>query len=321
MIENLRYNLPREKIAQKPVIPRDKCNLLVLKRNEIEHRRFYEILNYLEKGDVLILNDTKVIKTRVLGIKDTGGKLDILVIGGKDGIYDCLIKGKYREGTVFFLGGEKGEIIEKKNGRCKIKISLEMEEIKSIGRMPVPPYIKKEVEEDWYQTVFADKEGSIAAPTAGLHFTEKLIRKIRGKGVKIVFVTLHVGLATFLSPDKIKGEKEYYSVNEETANAINNSSGKIIGVGTTVVKAIESSSKNGITSPSQGRSDLFISPGYKFQSKLNGMLTNFHMPSSSPLLLTASFGGVERIMKAYKEALKKDYKFLSFGDAMLILNV
>lgn len=321
MMENLYYNLPREKIAQKPSIPRDECNLLVLRKDKIEHRKFYEIADYLEKGDVLILNDTKVIKTRVFGIKDTGGKLDILVIGGKDGIYECLIKGKYREGTVFFLGGKRGEIIEKRNGRCKIKISLSMEEIKSIGRMPVPPYIKGEVEDDWYQTVFANKEGSIAAPTAGLHFTEKLIEKIRGKGVKIVFVTLHVGLATFLSPEKIRGEKEYYIVNEETANAINNSSGKIIGVGTTVVKAIESSSKDGITYPSQGWSDLFISPGYKFQSKLNGLLTNFHMPSSSPLMLTVSFGGIERVMKAYKEALKKNYKFLSFGDAMLILNV
>lgn len=320
MMENLHYHLPKEKIAQKPSIPRDECNLLVLKKEEIEHRKFYEILDYLEEEDVIILNDTKVIKTRVFGRKDTGGKLDILVIDGENEIFECLIKGKYREGTVFLLDRKKGKIIEKKDGKCKIKIPLSIDEIKRIGRMPVPPYIKREVDDEWYQTVFADKEGSIAAPTAGLHFTEKLIKKIRDKGVNVAFVTLHVGLATFMSPDKIKDAKEYYCVDKKTADAINNSSGKIIGVGTTVVKAIESSSINGITYPSQGWSNLFISPGYKFQSKLNGMLTNFHMPSSSPLMLTASFAGVDRIMRAYKEALEKDYKFLSFGDAMLILN-
>ncbi|HEC88204.1 MAG TPA: tRNA preQ1(34) S-adenosylmethionine ribosyltransferase-isomerase QueA [Thermoplasmata archaeon] len=321
MIENLQYHLPKEKIAQKPSIPRDKCNLLVLRKERIEHRKFYEIVDYLEEKDVIILNNTKVIKTRVIGRKNTGGKLDILIIDGENGVFECLIKGKYREGTVFSLGGKKGEIIEKKEGKCKIKIPLNIEEIKKIGKMPVPPYIKGEVKDEWYQTIFAYKEGSIAAPTAGLHFTKKLIKKIRDKGVTVVFATLHVGLATFMSPDKIKDAKEYYCVDKETADAINNSSGKIIGVGTTVVKAIESSSCNGITRPSQGWSNLFISPGYQFQSRLNGMLTNFHMPSSSPLMLTAAFAGVERIMRAYEEALERDYRFLSFGDAMLILNV
>ncbi|RLF45646.1 MAG: tRNA preQ1(34) S-adenosylmethionine ribosyltransferase-isomerase QueA, partial [Thermoplasmata archaeon] len=192
--------------------------------------------------------------------------------------------------------------------------------IENLGRMPTPPYIKEEVEKDeWYQTVYARKKGSIAAPTAGLHFTEQLLKKLMEKGVEIVFVTLHVGLATFMPVERVKEEKEYYCISEEAAEKINNASGKIVAVGTTTVKALESSSRNRRVIASSGWSNLFISPGYCFQSPINGIITNFHMPQSSPLLLTAAFGGIKRVMKAYEEALKRDYKFLSFGDAMLIL--
>ena len=320
MLQELNYILPKEKIAQKPTIPRDHCKLLVLKNDTIEHKKFYQIVEYLDKGDVLVLNDSKVIKARLIAKKETGGKLDILIIGKKGENYECLIKGKYKEGTEFFVGKHRCKVLKKREGRCIVSMPLSMKEIEDLGKMPTPPYIKEEVEDDeWYQTVYAKKKGSIAAPTAGLHFTENLLKKLEAKGVEVVFVTLHVGLATFMPVERAKEEKEYYCINEEAAEKINSASGKIIAVGTTTVKALESSSQDGRVISSSGWSNLFISPGYRFQSPINGMITNFHMPQSSPLLLTAAFGGIKRVMKAYEEALKKDYKFLSFGDAMLIL--
>ncbi len=322
----LNYNLPKEKIAQVPIFPRDHCKLLVLNKNEIEHRKFYEILKYLEKGDVIVLNDTAVMKLKIKAKKDTGGKLDILILKKKGKYYECLIKGKYREGTKFFVNGNRngnenenkkeGKILKKKDGKCLIELPMEMDEIEKIGEMPTPPYIKRKIDEDsWYQTVFARKRGSIAAPTAGLHFTENLLKKLEEKGVEIAFITLHVGIATFMH----KIEEEYYFISKEAEEKINGAKGKVIAVGTTTVKALESSSKNGKVIASSGWSNLFISLGYKFKSPINGLITNFHMPNSPPLLLTAAFAGVKNIMKAYEEALKMDYRFLSFGDAMLIL--
>ena len=320
MLEQLDYNLPKERIAQKPWIPRDECNLLVLNGDKIEHRKFYHILDYVGKGDVVIMNNTRVMKVRLKGIKETGGKLDLLVIGKEGEYYKCLVKGKYREGTSFYLGEHRATIIKKDEGMCLISIPLEMEEIEKMGIMPTPPYIKEEVrDEEWYQTVFAREKGSIAAPTAGLHFTPSLLKRMEEKGVKIVFITLHVGLATFLPPERIGEAREYYRIGAREAEIINSADGRVIAVGTTTVKALESASENGRVRASSGWSNLFISPGYEFQSPINGMLTNFHMPKSSPLLLTTAFGGVERVMKAYEEALKRDYRFLSFGDAMLIL--
>ncbi len=319
-MEELDYYLPKEKIAQVPTIPRDHCKLLILNKGKIEHKKFYEIIDYLEKGDVIVLNDTAVMKVRLIGKKETGGKLDILIFGKKGKYYECMIKGKYKEGTKFFINEIEGKIIKKTNGRCIIDLPLSMEEIEKIGKMPVPPYIKREIDNDeWYQTVFAKEKGSIAAPTAGLHFTHNLLKKLKEKGIEVVFITLHVGLATFMSPDKIKEEKEYYCVSKEAEEKINNAEGKIIAVGTTTLKALESSSKNGKVIASSGWSNLFIYPGYEFQSPVNGLLTNFHMPKSPPLLLTTAFGGIKNVMNAYEEALKMDYRFLSFGDAMLIL--
>jgi len=321
MLEHLDYYLPKERIAQKPWIPRDECNLLVINGDEIEHRKFFEILDYLEKGDVVVMNNTRVMKVRLRGRKETGGKLELLIIGKEGEFYRCLIKGKYREGTTFYVGEHEGEVIKKgMDGICLIRFPLEMEEIERMGEMPTPPYIKEEVERDeWYQTVFAKEKGSIAAPTAGLHFTPSLLKRMERKGVKIVFITLHVGLATFLPVDRIREAKEYYRIGEKEAEIINGAKGRIIAVGTTTMKALESASRKGRVGAGSGWSNLFISPGYEFQSPVNGMLTNFHMPKSSPLLLTTAFGGVEKVMKAYREALKRDYRFLSFGDAMLIL--
>lgn len=312
------YSLPKEKIAQKLYFPRDHCKLLVLRGDAIEHRRFYEVVKYLKKGDALVLNNTKVMKVKLHGKKITGGKIELLIIRGNDGKYECLIKGKVKEGTRFFVNGYEGEVLEKKEGKCLIKLNANIDEIENHGKMPSPPYIKRDVDENEYQTVFAMKKGSIAAPTAGLHFTSELLKKLREKGVDIVFITLHVGLATFMPPEKMREEKEYFCISEEAAERINEA-GRVIAVGTTTVKALESSSKNGRVVASSGYSNLFISPPYKFNSPIEGIITNFHMPKSTPLMLISAFAGEEKIMKAYKEALKKDYKFLSLGDAMLIL--
>ena len=312
------YSLPKEKIAQKLSFPRDHCKLLVLRGNTIEHRRFYEVVKYLKKGDALVLNDTKVMRVKFQGKKITGGKIELLIIREINGNYECLIKGKVKEGTKFFINKYEGEVLEKKKGKCLIKINANIDEIENYGKMPSPPYIKRDVDEKEYQTVFAMKKGSIAAPTAGLHFTPELLKKINEKGIDIIFITLHVGLATFMPPEKIKEEKEYFCISEVAAERINEAD-RVIVVGTTTVKALESSSKNGKVIASSGYSNLLISPPYKFNSPIEGIITNFHMPKSTPLMLISAFAEKEKIMKAYKEALEKDYKFLSLGDAMLIL--
>jgi len=320
MLEEFDYYLPKDRIAQEPVFPRDRCKLLVLKCNEIEHKIFHEIIEYLDKGDALVLNDSRVIKARIYARKETGGKIELLFTGKKNGYYECLVGGRVREGTKFYVGNYEGKIIEKNGGRCLVELPVSIEEWEKLGKMPTPPYIKKDIENDeWYQTVYARKKGSIAAPTAGLHFTYSLLQELRKKGVEIVFITLHVGIATFLPVKNLdKMEKEYFYIGEKEAEKINEAE-NVIAVGTTVVRALESASKNGIVMAKQGYTDIFIHPGYVFQSPINGIITNFHMPKSSPLLLVSAFAGRERIMNAYEEALKKDYRFLSFGDAMLVL--
>ncbi len=320
MLEEFDYHLPKERIAQEPVMPRDKCKLLILKCDGIEHRIFSDILDYIHEGDVLVLNDSKVIKARIYGRKFTGGKIELLLISQKGEYYECLIGGKVKEGTKFYVGEYEGEVISKDGGRCLVKLPITLEEWERLGKMPTPPYIKKEVERDeHYQTVYAREKGSIAAPTAGLHLTEELLEKIRKKA-DIAFITLHVGLATFMPVRDIsthRMEKEYYYISQEAAEKIN-SGKRVIAVGTTVMRALESASKDGAVFPSDGYTDIFIYPGYKFQSPVDIMITNFHMPKSSPLLMVSAFAGRDRIMKAYEEALKRDYRFLSFGDAMII---
>lgn len=320
MVEKLDYSLPKHRIAQVPAHPRDSCKLLVLHGTHIEHRRFHDIVEYLERGDVLVLNDSRVMKLKLVGKKQTGGKLEFLIIGGGNGRYECLIKGKFNLGTKFDIEGYPGVVTEKRDGKFVVELSLSLEDMEQIGYMPTPPYIKGPVTHDeWYQTVFAHESGSIAAPTAGLHFTENLLQDICDKGISVVFVLLHVGLATFMPPEKMANEQEYFRVGEKESDIINNAKGKIFAVGTSTIKALESSSKNGMVHSSEGWSTIFISPGYKIQSPLDGMITNFHMPNSGPLMLTAAFTGSDRLMSAYRVALSRDYRFLSFGDAMLVL--
>jgi len=319
------FQLPEELIAQEPVEPRDHARLMVL-RDKIEHRFFYELPEYLEKGDVLILNDTRVIKARVKGQKRTGGKVEILILEKSgENFYRCLVKGKkIKEGTQLIFGNIQAKVI-RKGQVCNIEFSGDiMDYARKKGEVPLPPYIKKKIDDDEkYQTVFARKEGAVAAPTAGLHFTSHLLEKIKSMGVKIGYITLHVSYGTFKpvrSEDirKHKMEEEYYIINEETAEMINTRSGKLFAVGTTVMRALESSAKNGNVYPSHGYTNIFIYPGYKFQAGVDALITNFHVPRSSLILLVTAFGGYERVMRGYRIAIEERYRFYSFGDAMLI---
>ncbi|RLF61358.1 MAG: tRNA preQ1(34) S-adenosylmethionine ribosyltransferase-isomerase QueA [Thermoplasmata archaeon] len=321
------YELPKELIAQEPIEERDKSKLMVLAGNRIEHRRFYELVEYLEKGDTLIINDSKVIHAKLKGKKETGGKVEVLLVRNIEGsIWECLIRGrKIREGTKIFFKNLKAEVIQKKD-KFILKFDREnLEEyLEKWGEVPLPPYIKKELKNaSRYQTVYAKKPGSIAAPTAGLHFSEKLLTQIEKKGVKIAPITLHVSIGTF-KPVKVeditkhKMEAEYFEISKKSAEIINNTEGKVIAVGTTTVRAIESSSVEGRVIPKKDWTNLFIYPSYKFRSPIRGLITNFHLPRSTLLMLVCAFAGREKILRAYKEAISKRYRFYSFGDAMLI---
>ena len=329
-LRNYDFELPEELIAQEPVEPRDHARLMVLHEG-IEHRYFYNLPEYMDKGDILILNDTKVIKARIRGIKDTGGKVEILILEKLgENYYRCLVKGKkIHPGSVLIFEDIKGVVRAKNEGICDIEFSGDIMELaRRRGEVPLPPYIKnppKDAEEK-YQTVFARREGAVAAPTAGLHFTPQLLKEIERKGVKIGYITLHVSYGTF-KPVKTEDirehrvDEEYYIVGEEVAKLINEREGRLFAVGTTVTRALESSSKNGVIYPSQGYTNIFIYPGYKFQSGIDALITNFHVPRSSLILLVTAFGGYERVMKAYKIAIEKKYRFYSFGDAMLIFKM
>ncbi|MGB9813083.1 MAG: tRNA preQ1(34) S-adenosylmethionine ribosyltransferase-isomerase QueA [Thermovenabulum sp.] len=339
-IKEFYYELPSELIAQEPLKERDKSRLLVLKRGtgEMEHKIFYEIVDYFEKGDCLVLNNSKVIPARLIGEReDTKGAIEFVLLNRvKENIWEVLVKPGRRAklGSVFVFGKGllKARVLDytEAGGRF-VEFYYEgiFEEIlDKLGEMPVPPYIKKKLEDkDRYQTVYATCPGSAAAPTAGLHFTNELLEKIRVKGVKIVYITLHVGLGTF-RPVKVKEiEKhkmhaEYYEISEETANIINatKEEGKrLFAVGTTTTRTLETvSNPEGFVTAKKGFTDLFIYPGYKFKT-VDALITNFHLPESTLIMLVCAFAGREKVMKAYEEAVKRRYRFFSFGDAMLII--
>ena len=319
------YTLPKELIAQQPAEPRDSSRLMVLK-DGIVHRIFRDLPEYLGAGDVLVINDTKVLKARIFGRKDTGGKIEALILRQVDGkLWEALIKGKVREGTGLDFSGHRAKVIGKEEGKAIIEFSEDPRAImEEQGIYPLPPYIKEyNGDLERYQTVFARKDGAIAAPTAGLHFTPELLREIEKKGVDIVHVTLHVGWGTF-KPVKVENieehrmEKEWYEISREAAERINSRKGRLFAVGTTTVRTLESSSMDGAVIPGSDETELFIYPGYRFQSGIDALLTNFHLPKSTLLMLVTAFGGYERIMEAYRIAVKERYRFFSFGDAMLI---
>lgn len=321
------YSLPKELIAQEPLKDRSKSRLMVLFKDKIEHRRFFEVVEYLNKGDTLVINDSKVIPAKLKGRKPTGGKIEVLLLKEiEKNVWECLIRGKnLKEGTKLIFKDIEGKIIKRDR---KFVVEFNVEDMRAYlekhGEVPLPPYIKKELKEkNRYQTIYARKEGSIAAPTAGLHFSKELLNEIRKKGINIAPITLHVSIGTFApvrSQDitKHKMEAEYFEISKESAEIINKTKGKVIAVGTTVVKALESSSRNGEVVPLHGWSDLFIYPPYEFKSPIKAMITNFHLPKSTLLMLVCAFAGRERIFKAYRQAIAEKYRFYSFGDAMLI---
>lgn len=335
------YYLPENLIAQYPCEKRDHSRLLFLNKDsgEIKHHTFYEIINYLIPGDVLVFNVTKVFCARLFGKKMmTGGKVEVLLLHEiNEGSWECLVKPGHRvlPGTnIEFPDGLSAEIVDfaQEGGRI-ITFNKKGKELHSliekIGKMPLPPYIDREStdnDKETYQTVYAQEEGSIAAPTAGLHFTNELIEKIIDKGVEIREVVLHVGIGTFrpVHVDKItehKMHKEFCSISEETAKALNsakNEGRRIIAVGTTSTRTLESMWRNGQIISGEKWTDLFIFPGRELHV-IDGLITNFHMPKSTLLMLISAFAGYENIFNAYSEAIRHNYKFFSYGDGMLIL--
>ncbi len=339
------YDLPEELIAQDPLDKRDSSRLLVLDRSDgsVRHEIFTDVADHLVPGDVLVLNDTRVIPARLLGTKEgTGSAAEILLLknNGND-IWECLVKPgkKLREHAVVSFGegkltGEIVEVLPSGNRLVAFRYNGIWEEVlDSLGEMPLPPYITYKLKDrERYQTVYSRYEGSAAAPTAGLHFTEALLDEIRNKGIQTVFVTLHVGLGTFrpVKEENIKDHlmhTEWYEISEESADIINQTkdekSGRIICVGTTSCRTLESAAipdENGTFHVRSGsrETDIFIYPGYDFKIT-EGLITNFHLPESTLIMLVSALGGYENVMRAYREAVEKRYRFFSFGDAMMII--
>ena len=335
------YSLPKELIAQMPLLKREKARLLVIKRkkNKIEHRNFLDLLSEISPGDLLILNDTKVIPARLSGKKETGGKAEILLLHKLEkNIYEALAKPRIRVGaTIFFNEKIEAKILEKRYGKYKIEFSYpgKIEKIlEEIGKIPLPPYIKRKplpLDKKYYQTVYSKipsdgRDGAIAAPTAGLHFTDEFLEKVKEKGANIASVTLDIGWSTFKPVreeeiEKHRMGKEYFELSESTAELINKTKkdGKrIIAVGTTSVRVLETTAKDGCVKPQKGWTSLYIYPGCKFKI-VDVLLTNFHLPSTTLFLLVSAFAGGELIQNAYQEAIARNYRFASYGDAMLIL--
>ncbi len=329
-VSELDYEFRDELIAQKPAEPRDHSRLMYVRREKIENLRFYNMTDILKKGDVLIKNKTRVIPARVMGKKTTGGRVEILFYNQEEkDIWKSLIKGSnIREGMELIAGDTVLKVVEHlRGGRYLLHCSEAVQLMQKEGSMPTPPYIKQPLKkDDDYQTVYAEEPGSVAAPTAGFHFTEEILKKIKTKGVEVHDITLHVGPGTFLPVRTQKAEnhvmeKEFFIVEQDTAEAVtaaNEEGRRVILVGTTTVRAIESVSKEGKVEAGEGWTDLFIYPGYKFQSGMDMFLTNFHLPRSTPLLLVCAFCGKERLLRAYRMAVEKRYRFYSFGDAMLL---
>lgn len=348
-LEEFDYELPKELIAQTPEEHRDECRLMVLDRNKgtIEHRHFYDIKEYLKAGDCLVVNDSRVLPARLFGKKkNTGANIELLLIKRIDGdIWECMVRPGKRlhEGDIVQFDSEReftARILgyaDIENGTRAIEFFYDgifMERLEELGKMPLPPYIDRESEEEdkeMYQTVYADKPGSVASPTAGLHFTEELLEKAKAKGVKLEFVTLHVGIGTF-RPVKVENIEDHqmhfeeYSISDDTANSINASilsGNRIISVGTTSTRTLESAAfkdeKTGkfLIKSGGGSTGIFIYPGYEFKI-VNALVTNFHLPKSTLIMLISALYDREKILEAYEIAVKEKYRFFSYGDAMLI---
>jgi len=353
------FHLPGSLIAKRPATPRDSCRLLVLHRDgSIEHRRFFHLPGYLRKGDLLLLNETKVFPARLTGKKPTGGKIELLLVRETEtDVWEVLSRQRYT-GEIQLSEELSGELFQGKF----LKLRSRSESVRNLrkrlwdlGSMPLPPYIKRKPEEkdkEWYQTVYASREGSIAAPTAGLHFTRELLSALEQTGVLVRFLTLHVGTGSFRpvrveNPEEHRMDEEFFEIGRDLLNTIRNvkeSGGRLVAVGTTTTRAIEGffsgryermgSEKRGNgdgetaflprvpaslpRATVQGSTDIFIYPGYQFRA-VDSLVTNFHLPGSTPLMLTSAFSGVGNLLAAYRSAVSMEYRFFSYGDAMLIL--
>ena len=333
------FDLPEELIAQTPIEKRSESKLLhlVKETGAIEHRRFYNLPNYLKPGDCLVLNDSRVLPARLIGARPTGGSVEIVLLRDLgDNRWECLSRPgrKTRPGQEIIFGdGELKAVIEEviQGGNRIIKFQYEgifLEVLERLGKMPLPPYIKEELNDpERYQTVYSRELGSAAAPTAGLHFTPELLEEIREKGVKVCFVTLHVGLGTFrpVKEDEIENHEmhsEFCIIPKETADVINETKangGRVVAVGTTSCRTLESfSNDDGTITPQSGWTDIFIYPGYKFKC-IDALITNFHLPESTLIMLVSALAGRENVLNAYKTAVDEKYRFFSFGDAMIII--
>lgn len=342
-LSEFRYVMPKTAIAKYPVKPRDSAKMMVFEKGttNVEHKKFSDVVDYMSKGDVLVVNETKVMQARLYGQKErTNAKIEVFVLrelNREENIWDVIVDParKVRIGNrIYFNDKLWCEVIDNTTSRGRtVRINYEGEDIykaiEKIGLTPLPPYIKRAAEKsdrEDYQTMFAEKDGSVAAPTAGLHFTPELIKKIKKKGIKIVPVILHIGLGTFRPVEvedltKHKMDSEYFEIPETTAEVINEgltAKKNIFVVGTSTTRALESSvTAEGFVKPNYGWTDKFIFPPYEFKITKK-LITNFHQPESTLLMLTAAFGGYDEVMKNYKKALKEKYRFLSYGDAMLI---
>ena len=335
------YNLPEELIAQVPLEHREESRLLIMDRNngDLKDEKFYNIINYLNKGDVLVLNDTKVIPARLIGEKeDTGAVIEVLLLKNiKNNDWECLVKPAKRihEGTIVSFGNGllKAKCIEVKEEGIRnfefIYDGIFYEILDKLGTMPLPPYIKVKLEDQSrYQTVYAKNIGSAAAPTAGLHFTKELLKKIEDLGVTVCYITLHVGLGTFRPVNvedvtKHKMHSEFYSMSKVTADILNKAKAEnknIVAVGTTTTRTLETIiNKYNVFKECSGWTDIFIYPGYTFRA-IDSLITNFHLPKSTLIMLVSALSSKENIMNAYKHAVEEKYRFFSFGDAMFIKN-
>lgn len=339
-IEEFDYDLPESLIAQTPLKHRDQSRLLVMGREsgKTTHQHFADVIDYFNEGDTLVLNDTRVMPARLFGIKEeTGAKVEMLMLTHlEDNDWEVLLKPAKRIKVGQRLSFGDGKIVAEcievldQGGRI-MRLHYEgilQERLDELGEMPLPPYIKERLDDpDRYQTVYAKESGSAAAPTAGLHFTDELLEAIRAKGIRIVFITLHVGLGTFrpVSVDNIDDHEmhsEYYQISENTAQLLNETrreGGRIISVGTTTTRTLETvRSQHDQFVASSGWTDIFIYPGYEFKA-IDGLITNFHLPKSTLVMLVSAFSTRENVLNAYREAVERQYRFFSFGDAMLII--
>ncbi|KAF5411219.1 MAG: S-adenosylmethionine:tRNA ribosyltransferase-isomerase [Candidatus Methanocomedens sp.] len=332
------YHLPKDMIAQKPADPRDSSKLMVLDEDERYHHTFRDLPRFLRPGDLLVLNDSRVIPARLYGTKETGGRVEVLLVKRLDDkYYECLVRGKVKAGAKLNFNTISGTVKERVDTQTGYRYNISFQcdgDMNSClckeGVMPVPPYIKEHLEDgERYQTIYSRDEGSIAAPTAGLHFTSQLLDTIKQMGVRKAFVTLHVGVGTFMpvraeDVEEHSMESEYFTIDEDTVRAINDTiedGGRIIVVGTTTVRALESARwLDGKIAPSRGWSEIFIHPPYQFKTPLSGLITNFHLPKSTLIMLISAYAGRDAVLAAYSEAIDKGYRFYSFGDAMFILD-